>query len=313
MPTTILSHSDADGICSAALLLARFPKASVFFTKPVSLYRDLRGTKADKIIIADIAITKRDAEKIADLIKQKKDVLYFDHHAVPEGAGEIPCEFVHNLKQSTSELVYRHFKKEPPKERAWLAIYGAIADYFATRFVKERLKNWDVRALYFEVSTLVLGIKSERFSRYGEKRKIVKLLSLGKNPSDVPGLVESAKLAVTREFELYEIIKKSANKLGSVGYVEKIPNFGFRGPSALFAATVTDSPVGICVHYRENHTDITIRGRDRLPLNKLAEEAAESVGGSGGGHPEAAGARIPGRTLNKFLKRMNELIGEYGK
>jgi nanoRNase/pAp phosphatase (c-di-AMP/oligoRNAs hydrolase) len=43
-------------------------------------------------------------------------------------------------------------------------------------------------------------------------------------------------------------------------------------------------------------------------LNKLAEYAGEKVGGSGGGHPEAAGCRIPMGTENAFLESANEWL-----
>ncbi len=45
-----------------------------------------------------------------------------------------------------------------------------------------------------------------------------------------------------------------------------------------------------------------------LPLNRLAEQASNYVGGSGGGHESAAGAKIPFGTLDQFLKKMNELV-----
>ena len=132
---------------------------------------------------------------------------------------------------------------------------------------------------------------------------------MGGNPTDVLGLVKSAREAVTREFELYEIVKKMARKVGKIGYVKEIQGFGFRGSSALFAATSTNSPVGICVDIRNNKIDITIRTRDyKYQLNKIAEKAAESVKGSGGGLASAAGARIPKGTLDQFIKKMNSLL-----
>jgi single-stranded-DNA-specific exonuclease len=215
---------------------------------------------------------------------------------------------MHSRGASASELVYRHYMKEIPRERVWLALYGAIADYAdETPFSRERIRNWDRRGLYFEVSTISLGIKNDEFADYDAKRRIVRTLSRGGNPSDVPGLVRSAKRAVNREFELYELIKKRAQTHGSVAYVKDVPSFGFRGPSALFAATVQDTRIGICAHTRERYVDITMRTRDySLRLNTLADRAAEAVGGSGGGHASAAGAKIPKGTFRKFLDELNK-------
>jgi len=319
MKTVILTHSDCDGICAGAIALSKFPRAEVFFTKPVSFYEDLNSQEADRIVITDIAITRRDVTNVVKVLEERSkgcEIFYFDHHFLPEKAKAklrgILKVYV-NEEASASELVYRYFQKEIPRERVWIAIYGAIGDYSQhTEFVEDRIKNWDARALYFEASTIVLGIKDEKFERYDSKRMITRTLAEGGNPSDVPGLVKVAKKVVNREFDLYEVVKKQAKSRGDVGFVKDITFFGFRGPSALFASTVTKTRVGLAVHTRRDHLDITMRSRDySVPLNHLAEEAAESVGGSGGGHPQASGARIPLDKFNDFVKELNRLLGKY--
>jgi len=314
MSTTILTHSDCDGICAGALALAKNRRAKIFFTKPVSFLRDLKETKSDNIIVCDIALTKKDAVQIMKEFRKKKGkITYFDHHPIPSNVNkkdiEKNIEYVYNTKQSSSELVFRHYQNELPRERIWIAIYGAIADYTEdTPLIQERLRNWDKNALYFEVSTLVMGIKRD-FNNYDKKRKIVNMLSVGKNPSDVNGLVMSAKKAVNDEFDLYEILKERAESFGNIGYVKDLHGFGFRGASALFSATITNKPLGMCIHTRDYHLDITMRRRDeKIKIGKVAEKAAEKVGGSGGGHDAAGGARIPVGSLDRFLNEVNKLI-----
>jgi len=312
--TTILTHADCDGMCAGAVALARFPNANVFFTKPVSLYHDLLNTEAGRIIITDIALTKRDAPRILELFGKKKEILYFDHHIIPKSIKKQDIVkrikvFLHEENTSSSEMVYKYYQKDIPRERVWIAIYGAIGDYSDdTEFVRERILNWDRRALFFEVSTIVLGIKNDEFEGYDAKRRIVKTLARGENPSDIPGLVKSAKEAVNREFDLYEIIKKKAKTFGNIAYTKDLPSFGFRGPSALFAATAREKPLGLYAHTREKYIDVTMRSRTKLKLNELAEDAAEAVSGSGGGHPEAAGAKIPVGSFNTFLKKLDKMI-----
>lgn len=316
MKSLILTHADADGICAGALALAAFPGSGVFFTKPVSFLKDLRESNADRIVICDIALTKRDAPQILEELSAKKSkILYFDHHPIPKTINikdiyKAIDTYVHDRSVSSSELVYRHFQDEIPRERVWIAIYGAIGDYTDnTKFVKERMRNWDRRALYFEVSTLILGIKRDEFTLYDAKRGIAETLARGRNPSDVSGLVMAAKKAVNDEFELYEEVKEKARASGKVGFVLDIKSFGFRGPAALFAATVTDKPVGFTIHTRKKYLDITARSRDyELALGSLMEKAAELVEGSGGGLRHAAGARIPLKALDKFLDEVNGMI-----
>ena len=318
MTALILTHADCDGLCSAALLKSAYPQSEIFFTKPVSLLVDLEelSRKYGQIFISDIAINKRDAKEILEFLrKTSAEITWFDHHIVPSTIKqpEIKCNYHNDLKASASEIIYRFYQKKLPQEKVWLAIYGAVGDFVAeSEFVKTWLKDWDARALYFQVSTLVLGIKEDQFNAYTAKRKIVDQLSKGKNPSDIPGLVGAATKAVKREFDLYAIIKSRSKKSGNIGYAQDIPHFGFRGPSALFAATATSSPVGFSVFSTDRYIDITIRSPDpKIPLNILAEKSAEFVGGSGGGHPTASGARIPPNTFEKFLEKANEIWKGY--
>ncbi len=319
MNTVILTHSDCDGICAGAVALSKFPGSNVFFTKPVSLLKDLNMIRlGDRVVICDIALTERDVKEVMDFFeKTGMEVLYFDHHPISkENAKRMKriAKLYVTGTASSSELIYRYYQESIPRERVWAAIYGAIGDYSQnTQFVKNRLLNWDARALYFEASTIVLGIKHDDFDTYNAKRKIVKTVASGMNPSDVPGLVQAAKEVVNKEFDLYELVKKEAKKSGDVGYVKDLPMFGFRGPSALFASTSTNTKIGISIHSKQTHVDITMRLRDyKIPANEFCARAAAKVGGSGGGHPQAAGARIPPGKINTFIKELNLLLKEYG-
>lgn len=317
MKTVILTHADCDGMCAGAIAQTRFPDSEVYFTKPVSFANDLKKTNADKIIICDIAITASHAKDIVDLFNEKiktTEILYFDHHELPRSIKEKDINathYKHHLNVSASEIIFKFFQKDIPLERVWVALYGAIGDYEDdTPFAIERMANWDRRSLFFEVSTLILGIKNRQFDSYDAKRNILKTMASGGNPSDVPGLVNSAKEAVSREFELYDYVKEHAIKKGKIGLILNMPRFGFRGPAALFSSNVTKTEIGLCVYERRNHIDITARKRSSdIHLNRLMEKSAIQLGGSGGGHPGAAGARIPFGKLDEFLKILNKLIG----
>ncbi|MEM5798015.1 MAG: DHHA1 domain-containing protein [Candidatus Aenigmatarchaeota archaeon] len=320
MKNLILCHADADGMCSGAIALSKFPGSEIFFTKPVSLLADLKDVRADRIIITDIAITKRDAPAILNMLREKaksSEIWYFDHHPLPSNINEGDIakvvKWYHRLDVSSSEIIYENFKTEIPRERVWVAIYGAISDYAEyTPFIQKVLKNWEKRALYFEVSTLVLGTKVEEFSTYDIKRDIVKLLARGGNPSDFYGLVNAAKAAVGLEFDLYNDVKAQAKQNGNVAWVENLHTFGFRGAAALFSATVKNTPVGLCVHSRKGHLDITVRARDpKIDLRRIIEDSAEKIGGSGGGLSDAAGARIAEGRLDDFINLINQHLKTY--
>ncbi len=315
--TVILTHSDCDGICAGAVALTKFPRSEVFFTKPVSLYNDLRKVRGERVVICDIALTERDTDKILKFFgKSDSEIMYFDHHPISKKDAKRlkKCALYVTGNASSSELIYRYFQDSIPRERVWAAIYGAIGDYSQnTGFVKHRLLNWDARALYFEASTIVLGIKHDNFDSYDAKRRIVRKLATGGNPSEVAGLVKVSGKVVNEEFKLYEAVKREAMKSGEVGYVKDLSMFGFRGPSALFASTVKNAKIGLAIHSKRSHLDVTMRIRDyKIPANEFCSRAAAKTGGSGGGHPQAAGARIPTGKMKPFIREMNKLLKEYG-
>ncbi len=307
-PDVIFTHADVDGLCSASILLSKFPRTKVFFTKPVSLLRDIKMERKKRIAICDIAFNKKDTDEILKEFS-RRDVIYFDHHPITDINLQ---EGVHtNSKKSTSEMVFSHYKKDIPDEMVLPALYGAIADYRITPFVKKELRNWDARTIYFEMSVLVLGIKNEEFTKYGRKREIVEWLSKSMKPSSFPGLAASAKEASRREFELYKIVKENVKIGANLAYYFYERYFGFRGPSALFAAATGNRPLGLSAFMRGEHIDITLRSRKDMPLNILAEQAASFVNGSGGGHPDAAGCRIPSGSFEEFIKKLDELAGKH--
>ncbi len=74
----------------------------------------------------------------------------------------------------------------------------------------------------------------------------------------------------------------------------------------------SDRPV-VALSSQDSHIDISGRGTRRLVDRGLdlatgMHEAAETVGGSGGGHPVAAGASIPPDRENDFVEKLNEVL-----
>jgi nanoRNase/pAp phosphatase (c-di-AMP/oligoRNAs hydrolase) len=56
--------------------------------------------------------------------------------------------------------------------------------------------------------------------------------------------------------------------------------------------------------------DISLRRRNGdVDLNTILRRVAPDHGGTGGGHPFAAGARIPEKELEAFLFNLDEAIG----
>jgi len=57
--------------------------------------------------------------------------------------------------------------------------------------------------------------------------------------------------------------------------------------------------------------DMSLRAcSEKIDLNRTLRQITTKLGGSGGGHPNAAGARIPKENFKKFLEELNRNLTE---
>ena len=75
----------------------------------------------------------------------------------------------------------------------------------------------------------------------------------------------------------------------------------------LIAYAIIPDEEYIKVSARTSHT-LTERG---LNLGEILHSAAERFSGEGGGHDVAAGAYIPAREMEPFIRYVNELVGKH--
>jgi len=315
MDTWIFTHGDVDGLCAGAVALAANPNAHVFFTHPYGLEGDLsEAKKTDRIIICDIAISESHLHRLLRLfskIADEGDLTYIDHHPLPENISEkdIPGKIVHNLNSSASELTYMFFQSELDLMHARTAIMGAIGDYLDdTPVIRRLLERWDKRTLYFESGLLIQGIEGQK-RNHELKRSIVANLANNLPPSFDRRLVELA----IQNTHLEEIaIRELKNKVKTYGRIAYILNFPFSlGKTATYARGLTDALVGVAGEERRNMIDMSLRTHSQeIDLNRILRRITVKIGGSGGGHPNAAGARIPKENFKDFLRELDRNLNE---
>ena len=311
MGTWILTHGDCDGICSAAIALAANPGAHIFFSHPYGLLEDLEETEeGDRVIICDIAISESHAEELLkkfSAITHRGELIYIDHHPLPREfkVEDLAGRVVHSLGSSASELAYSLFYSRLDVMYSRLAIYGAIGDYLDdTPFIKRLLERWDKRALYFESGLLVQAIEGRRRD-HELKRSIVSNLAMNIPPSFDPRLVELAVQHSHREEIAIRELKGRVKRIGEIAY---ILNFPFSlGKTATYIRGLADVKVGVAGEERKGMIDMSLRTNDpEIDLNELLRQITLKFDGSGGGHPEAAGARIPKERFRDFLEELNK-------
>lgn len=313
MATWILTHGDTDGICAGALCLATHQGAHVFFTRPTGLAEDLEQVQPnDVVIICDIALPETTLPEILDkfhLIANKGTLVYIDHHPLSPKVtlADIPGMVDHEIGPSASEIAFKTFKSSLPPAMSRVAIYGAIGDYADdTALMQELLLNWDKRALYFEVGTLVQGIEFSGRD-YEFKRKVLRELSENRLPSANKKLVELALKEAEEEDVAILKIKENVKTVGKVSYVLD-PNFSL-GKTAIYAKALANTSIGIGAETRNEIIDMSLRTSDKeIDLDKILRELAPKFGGAGGGHALASGARVPKNMFEEFVKELNAVL-----
>lgn len=317
MAARIFTHGDGDGLCAGALALAANPGASVIFTHPMGLLGDLRGAEeGDTVIICDIALPEHELSAILDEISRLNGaggVVYIDHHPLPEGlsASDIDAAVVHDARSSASELAYGFFREGLGRASGRVAIMGAVADYLDdTPLMGRLLCDWDRRSVYFETGVLVQGIEGRKRD-YDFKRGIVSHLAANEPPSSHAELLRSALEGARREEELIRSIGALVRVEGEVAYVIDAP-FPL-GKAAIYARASAGAAVGIAGERRKGSIDMSLRTcRRDIDLNGILRSIAPRLGGGGGGHPSAAGARIPEGRFRDFLEGLNAALAGIG-
>ncbi len=316
MQVKILTHGDADGICSAAIAKSRFPEADIWFTRPVNLLRDLNEIEiGTMVLICDIAISESHKDAIFKRIRelaQKDEVVYIDHHPLPDHTlkKDIPAtQIAIESGVSSSELTFRLLIRDTKSDLDRVALWGAIADYCEnTEFVRMGVDKYDRRTIYLEAGLLSQAL-GEAAGDYNYKRDVVVALSKCIPPSEIPEIVENALKATKREWEVYSYVKSHVKMDGNLAIMYDLPS-GSLGKAALYAMGVTGADIGICTRRDEDEIDVSIRRKAdiRVDLNDMLRHITARIGGSGGGHVGAAGATIPAAIFENFIDMVKKEV-----
>jgi RecJ-like exonuclease len=312
----ILAHGDSDGVCSAALVKYCLPQGEIWFTRPITLLRDLKEVEdGTMVVILDIALSETQKVEILPRIRelaQRDEVVYIDHHPLPPETlkNDIPAtHFVHQPGMSTAELSFKFFRDELDPDLDRVALWGAIGDYAeGSNFVLDGLSKYDRRTIYMEAGLLSQAL-GEAAGDYEYKRDVVLKLSQGIPPTEIPDLVDRAMKATKRDWEMWHYVKEHVMKEGNLAIVHEL-SAGSLGKAAMYALGVAGTDVGMCTRRDNDEIDISMRRRAgaKIDLNDLLRHITARIGGSGGGHEGAAGASIPVETFDTFVELLKREI-----
>ncbi len=313
----ILTHGDVDGVCSAALAKSIYPRARVDFAEPYQLVEKLRGLSGwDTAIILDLGMNVTQGVETKEAFREVSkscDTIYVDHHPFPPGIteGTLTCKrVVHDKNASTSELTWGFFS--PSASLDFVALLGGIGDYQDnTPLMKKLLEKHTRRLSRLEELLLEYALEANRGNDIF-KRKTVEALARGVWPSDVPNLMSGVRAALDWDRVIREHVETKARRIGPrVAFVDNVP-FGFTSKGASYAVELSDVEIGVGASRIGENIRLSLRRaeRSKANLNILLKECTLRVGGAGGGHKAAAGAIVPEKKFDEFLKKLEELVGE---
>ncbi|MCQ1536735.1 DHH family phosphoesterase [Methanosarcina sp. KYL-1] len=311
--TLVLTHGDSDGICSGAIAKSAFPDAYVYFTSPVNLLDNLNDLKSvETLIICDIAINEKHCPEIYSRLRELSEecnLYYIDHHPLPENC-TYEDWYYHDPSACSSELTYRLFEDLLSQDMRRIAIYGAIGDFCDnTPHIRDWVRDWDKRSLYFQAGTLIQAVL-HKGKDYDFKRTLLEPLSRDRIPSRIPDLLGLARDAALNEEKIRLFVKEHVEVLKNCAYIVNTNNSISK--AAIYAASYGQREVGVAAEHRDKKGiyDLSIRSRGKVDVNRILRTLAPQFGGSGGGHPLAAGARIPDDSFEAFLRAFDARLGD---
>ncbi len=323
----IISHGDADGICSAAIIKSLYPGARIVFSKPSLLHKAMRTVERSmktigKLFIVDLAINPQVKDFVLarfQTANEKYPIYYYDNHSLPpdltiEEVKSVTREYRHSIECSTSSITFEALCgsdfDNPIKNRRqmFLAAYGAIADYAKKcELLKLTLDLWDEASIYYQAFLLKQAcriIESDSL-----KRTIADKLSVGILPSEIFEVVEAAREA-SREVDVaIDFIAEHAIRYGQVGVIVECP-VASMGHNAFIAATITNSNVGIAIRRTGGNAIFVLRKKHNFPihLGRIASTIASSLNCDGGGEESAAGITASEELIPQVLEALNAII-----
>lgn len=334
----VLVHGhDCDAICSSAIfcrLLKNlknkplFVSAELNFSIGSKTIKSVKSLRPNYIIISDIPRIPID---ILHELKRGITVLIVDHH-IPRGyVGVSYCNpriYDLGLYLPASYLSYRIYEKfSDVKKIAWIAGVGTLADMgmkncddlfekikSSSHELIGNIKN-DDKDLFDKtiLGKLVKIVDSARIVDGPEGAKFaLNLLANSNNFNEVMNNNSLIKYYESSEKEFQRLVEgfqKNKKIIGKIIIYEIKTKFDLKSSIATYLQRFCNDEVLVVYQLVDGTLDISFRKGEKssVDLNKLAGDLTMAIPNStGGGHPNAAGARVPSKYMKIFLANLKK-------
>lgn len=298
----LITHGDADGLTSAALIIREFERAGIpvplFITQPFSLHNVLKDIKAKEmdgnLIIVDLELSEKSIKELPN------GSVIIDHHprteAMKPELDELDAHYLINTERSASQLVGPLVSRN--KFNGYLVRLGAVGDW---KIYDKKLGIESVKM----AAAMSFEYKNDEF-----RSEIVGELVKGNKIKDMEFLNKKANEA----FKRLDRIKKNGRKCFEGKNI--VANFyneaiGFSSALANKLMNKKDKISFVFTEMEGNGEECLITAR--CPKNKYDVNLGKFLNGvsslnvEGGGLSRAASGVIEKKDLNKFLGEIEEL------
>lgn len=326
----VVTRGNVDGIISSALALAVHPRAQVTYVPSTggAVDRLRRDLSSDLLVLADLGRTPDLVKTLEAKNDAGQDVLVLDHHPQwttptgvdprprhPEGARVDAVEGPSAASVTLSHFAGRNELQASARLQG-LAAVADIADRCHSPHLDAAVRRWGRETIEVEARTLDfawrLQVEDDGFRRSAARR-----LAAGSFPSEIEE-VRRRHERVVQEGRWPRALQRARQAIEVRGDVAVLdarrerPNllgFGSRALSA--AARDRGCSLAALVNGDGNEASVSLRAADGaeaadVDLGTFMETFTGEHGVAGGGHPDAAGGRVPRATVPTLLSELAE-------
>ncbi|MCW4041052.1 MAG: DHH family phosphoesterase [Candidatus Bathyarchaeota archaeon] len=318
LKTMCVSHlKDVDGCVCAAIIRSAI-KANFMLTNYGNITTCFSKIRQNygHVYICDLGLNENHIKSI-NRVRQFAEVTYIDHHQLDpnlidtlQGLG---VDVIHDTRDCASVLTFQLFHKLLPHEAGILPCYSAISDRLEQGPQAQALLNqYDRDFVLFE--TMLLTYAIEKADIIFKKRVVNQLAKLN-YPHQIKDVSVLALEQLSKITALRQDLPLKAKALHNLTYIE-MPGESL-GAIANLLLDVCNADVSISYNHDPNkaHSDLSIRGKShmQIDLGTLTSVIAKQLGGFGGGHALASGARVPSDKVMDFIKSLDSHITQITK
>jgi single-stranded DNA-specific DHH superfamily exonuclease len=334
----LVYHRDADGVCSASLVLKFFPDFETITREgPIiddKFFKELEEKKPDVLVFLDIPVDQewKKLKKLMAIIPETK-MMIIDHHIVEKDMNDAGIIHVNprfcdkNLYCPASYVVYKIFRKlgMDVEKYVWISVIGVIGDYgfedcedvlkecirIYPQFMKVvEMKGGNGLGKAAEMISAAITLKGS----VGAEKSLKHLVKY-ETVEDLYKSESFRKWHVIVQKEIKSIMKDFAEKK-EYHEDKKLVLYEIKSRlniTSVIATAITEIHKDDVVIIRKGSPmgwKISLRCQNgKVNVGDLAKYASKKIG-SGGGHPKSAGSLV--NSWEEFKKRAFEFLEKKG-